>query len=444
MNRPLFLFAISLDLMQVALLVPFTADFLVHVGLAADDLGWVQSIYGALQSVSLPLAGTLAQTVGNRPLLLFSVFGTVCSYLLLLCSLLAASTPFFVLSRAMTGFVRQTMTTASALLLDQARSLPERAVNLSQLQFAATFGFVLAPVIAGFVVEQLGVFALVKLSCCTGFVGGCLAYLSTRHAAAAIHRGSNDRVRAASPDAATSDLRATSLEPALEPHVPPRRERGLALLRHALREVFFTDPQLRFLGFALLFQSVAYVCVQSSTSLFLRRAFGFRPSQVGLTVSVSALLTALCQASVGRIVGAGGRQCSGESDAPRKRVLFIAAVSALLGNWALALSAFAPSEWGVCVYAFGLVFSALSGAVDAVGKSSLSTWLGGEQNAVAMSLVYACDGANRMLLPLINAWLIRTTGLTAAPMILAAVAALLALFCHWRGPTGLERPRRRE
>ncbi len=115
-----------------------------------------------------------------------------------------------------------------------------------------------------------------------------------------------------------------------------------------------------------------------------------------------------------------------------------------LGNGALALSALVPSEWGVSVYAFGLVFGALSGAVDAVGKSSLSTWLGGEQNAVAMSLVYACDGANRMLLPLINAWLVRTTGLTAAPMILAAAAALLALFCHWGGPTGLERPRRRE
>lgn len=416
LNYTLFNVALALDLASVALLIPFLNFFIESVGFDAKaDLGWLQSLYGALQAIGLPLAGFFAESIGRRPLLLLSVFGTPFSYFVKLIAMKMHSRTLFVFSRVLIGSLRHTMTSASAMVLDEAgEDEGKRAKALSGFQAAASAGFIFAPTIGGWIYDHFGVDTLCSCSVVCGICSAILMVIATKDykevTVAAIKEISTKRLKPT--DSSHSSSSTTT-----------------RLIAAAKKVLIDSGWDARLLVMGMFANSVCYIGIQTQTSVYLRTRFDFTGFQVGLTISFSSLLNAVFQfASIKSIVKVDAKNLSFIS--PRTFLLIATWSSSLFGVCVLATSS------SIEMFLFGLIFvSICSGAVDSLAKATLSVYFG-NANALAMSLVYCMDGANRMLVPLVNSWTMTHSSYGVhAPLYMSACASILCSTCHTFGPT---------
>ena len=419
-NKILFHIAVTLDLASVALLVPFLDVFIATVGLKKEDLGWVQAIYGALQAIGLPLAGILAERFGRRPLLLLSMFGTPFSYFICLLSMHFASQPIFILSRILIGATRHTMTVGSAMLLDEAgEEEGQRAKALSGFSAAASCGFVFAPMVGGKIMDLYGPAVLCGCSVVCGLTAGLLMTFATRKfsssSSSCHHKKKND-----------DNKPEQQKQENVVDDSPVRK-----LITAAKKVLIDGGWESRLLVVGMFANSVSYISIQSHTSVYLRNKFQFSGFQVGLTVSFSSFLNAICQfTSINSVVSTSKTSSSSSIITPRRFLLIATWCSSLLGVWTIAFTN------SIYFYYFGLIILSLSsGSVDAMSKATLSTYFG-NATAIAMSLCYCMDGSNRMLVPLFNSFIMSfPSSSISAPMYLSAGFAVLCSTCHTFGPT---------
>lgn len=111
--------------------------------------GWLVFAYASMQFLCSPILGNLSDKYGRRPVLLFSLFGFGLDYLLLA---FAPSIMWLFVGRLIAGVTGASITTASAYIADI--STPEnRAKNFGMVGAAFGLGFILGPVIGGFLSE---------------------------------------------------------------------------------------------------------------------------------------------------------------------------------------------------------------------------------------------------------------------------------------------------
>lgn len=446
-SNALFFLAVSLDLASVALLIPFMANFVALLGLPSKSLGLVLSIYGACQSISLPIAGALAERRGKRLLLLVSMYGTCLSYIVKTIALYYANVPLFFLSRMMTGFTRHTMTSGAALMLSEAGlSLQRRQESLASFSAAATAGFVAGPALGGLIMERFGVMHLCGTSVCCGISAALLATYATSAPSAADVKEVEKRNKRSISATAMMIARAKSKSPSRSLSVsvcdPEAGDVPAAVLTftnapssssslvESLRLVCKSSSAL-WLFAALFCNSTSYIGLQAAIPVLLRSSdmTTSSPSVIGLIISCSSAFNAISNAVISKQWVRRGASLRATA-----LVLTLCSSSAFI---MMALSSFLETQESRTFLFFGgLFFSSLtSGAVDSIAKSSLSM-LFADKTALAMSLSYSIDGATRLCLPIINSWLIEYHA--SAPLILYAVAASMASFSHFMGPTGKE------
>jgi DHA1 family tetracycline resistance protein-like MFS transporter len=111
--------------------------------------GWLVFAYASMQFLCSPVLGNLSDKYGRRPILLFSLFGFGIDYLLLA---FAPSIMWLFVGRLIAGITGASITTASAYIADI--STPEnRAKNFGMVGAAFGLGFILGPLIGGFLSE---------------------------------------------------------------------------------------------------------------------------------------------------------------------------------------------------------------------------------------------------------------------------------------------------
>jgi DHA1 family tetracycline resistance protein-like MFS transporter len=115
---------------------------------SALAFGLLMSSYSAMQFLFAPLLGRLSDRFGRRPVLLFSLAGTVLGYLLFA---LARSLPLLFASRLLDGATGGNIGTAQAIIADTT-SPAERARGMGLVGMAFALGFIFGPAIAGFTV----------------------------------------------------------------------------------------------------------------------------------------------------------------------------------------------------------------------------------------------------------------------------------------------------
>jgi DHA1 family tetracycline resistance protein-like MFS transporter len=108
--------------------------------------GWLLTAYALMQFVCAPILGGLSDRYGRRPVLLASLLGFAVDYLFLA---FAPTLAWVFVGRIFAGLLGASFTTASAYIADI--STPEnRAQNFGLIGAAFGLGFILGPLIGGF------------------------------------------------------------------------------------------------------------------------------------------------------------------------------------------------------------------------------------------------------------------------------------------------------
>lgn len=119
----------------------------VDISGAARYGGLLFAAYSVMQFLFSPVMGGLSDQYGRRPVLLASLFGFGLDYLLLV---FAPSIGWLFVGRVIAGIMGASFTTAAAYMADI--STPEkRAQNFGMIGAAFGLGFIIGPIIGGFV-----------------------------------------------------------------------------------------------------------------------------------------------------------------------------------------------------------------------------------------------------------------------------------------------------
>ncbi len=127
---------------RVAHFISPSNDFAVITVLLGGISG---SIYSFLQFIFAPLWGKISDSVGRKPILIFTSFGNLLGYVIWL---LSGSFSTFVLSRLITGAMGGNISVASASMADSTTSA-ERAKGMGIIGAGIGLGFIFGPPIGG-------------------------------------------------------------------------------------------------------------------------------------------------------------------------------------------------------------------------------------------------------------------------------------------------------
>lgn len=112
---------------------------------AAKYGGWLGFAYAFTQFVFSPIVGNLSDRYGRRPILLLSLFGFACDYVLLA---LAPTISWLFVGRILAGFTGASISTASAYIADVSTD-ENRTKNFGVIGAAFGLGFIIGPVLGG-------------------------------------------------------------------------------------------------------------------------------------------------------------------------------------------------------------------------------------------------------------------------------------------------------
>ncbi|XP_029338317.1 major facilitator superfamily domain-containing protein 9 isoform X2 [Mus caroli] len=161
-----FLLWLYLDLFGVSMVVPLLNLHVRSLGVSPVVAGIVGSSYGILQLFSSTFVGCWSDVVGRRSSLLVCILLSALGYLLLGMS---TNVFLFTLARVPVGVFKHTLSISRALLSDLVTE-KERPLVLGQFNTASGIGFILGPVVGGYLTELDGGFYVTAFICCSVFL----------------------------------------------------------------------------------------------------------------------------------------------------------------------------------------------------------------------------------------------------------------------------------
>ena len=154
-NALLFIFiTVTLDSIGLGIIIPVLPELLKQVmdagiGEAAKWGGILTASYAVTQFLFGPLLGSLSDKVGRRPVLLLGLVALSIDYLIMG---FANTIWLLLVGRLLAGAAGSTFTIANAFIADVSPA-EKRAANFGMLGAAFGLGFILGPVIGGFLGE---------------------------------------------------------------------------------------------------------------------------------------------------------------------------------------------------------------------------------------------------------------------------------------------------
>ncbi len=143
-----------IDSIGFGIILPVTPALLMEV--TGEDLsasaiygGWLMFSFAIMQFIFMPVLGNLSDAYGRKPILLGSLFVLSINYLIMG---LAQSLILLVIGRLISGIGSATFSTCNAYIADST-SVEERAQYFGLMGAAFGLGFVIGPVIGGFLGE---------------------------------------------------------------------------------------------------------------------------------------------------------------------------------------------------------------------------------------------------------------------------------------------------
>jgi predicted MFS family arabinose efflux permease len=140
---------VFIDLLGFGIVIPLLPLYAEKYHPSPLAFGLLMSSYSAMQFLFAPLLGRLSDRYGRRPVILFSLAGTVIGYLLFA---FAGSLTVLFASRLLDGATGGNIGTAQAVIADS--TVPaDRARGMGMIGMAFALGFIFGPAIGGFAVH---------------------------------------------------------------------------------------------------------------------------------------------------------------------------------------------------------------------------------------------------------------------------------------------------
>ncbi|KAG7501846.1 hypothetical protein JOB18_008220 [Solea senegalensis] len=412
------------------------------------------STYGILQFFSSTIVGSWSDVVGRRDSLLTCLLISAFGY-----SLLGTSTSIalFVLARIPVGLFKHSLSICRALLSDLV-SESERPLVMGHYNAASSVGFILGPVVGGYLTEHEGGFYMSAFTCASIFVLNaglvwmlpwdetliqCRETNSSNNPRNCCHdnhcnKSAQNGSHANRKHTLTGE---TGARKRLQwRQVSPLRPvwRQLTSVGTRIRVVFSSDMWDLFL--VRLLMGVAIMLYYSNFSLAMEERFSLKPKTTGYLISYSSLLGALAGFLVGPV-----------TQLYRRNMAALLLHSTILTCSLIFLYAAAPSVWQVLLTS---TFFAISTTIGRTCITDLELQKGGVQaSGTLIGAGQSVTAVGRVLAPLLSG-LAQEFSPCGPPSLgvvlaLAAVALLLVRIPKWDGAgtskaAGLEKTRKSE
>ncbi len=382
---PFVLITLGLDALGtgiIAPIVPGLVQDLAHLPPehAAPWVGALLAAYAAVQFFAAPLLGQLSDRFGRRPVILLSVFGLGCDYVLLT---FAPNLWWLFVGRLIAGATSANVAAATAYLADISGA-EERPRLFGYVGATFGAGFVVGPALGG-VAAGLGLRVPFIIAAGLSFLNVCFGLF----------------------------LLPESLSPDKRRPLEWRRANPFRLLAAVARD----RPLLR-LAVAWSCTWVGLGAVQSSLVLFTGFRFGWGPAQAGLVLAGVGLSQALVEGLLLRFV------------TPRFGERRTATAGYVCGAAGYAVLGVAPGAWAVWP---AVALMALGGLATPSVRAMVSGRGEGDTQGEMQGLLSAVEGLTAVAAPLVTAGLffgftsnILPFSFPGAPFALAAGACALA------------------
>lgn len=136
---------VFINLVGFGIVIPLLPFYGEHFGASPDEVTWLMAIYSLTQFVTAPIWGRYSDRYGRRPILLFSLAGTVIAYIWLA---LAEDLQSLFFARALAGITAGSISAAFAYMADITNE-ENRAKGMGLLGAAFGLGFIAGPAIGG-------------------------------------------------------------------------------------------------------------------------------------------------------------------------------------------------------------------------------------------------------------------------------------------------------
>jgi DHA1 family tetracycline resistance protein-like MFS transporter len=371
MTRPLLIIFLTIfvNLIGFGIIVPLLPFYAETFGASPVVIGLLFAVYSLCQLIAAPLLGDLSDRYGRRPVLVFSLAGTVVSFVMLA---VAHSITMLFLARIVDGLSGGNISTARAYVADITEP-KDRARAYGLIGAAFGMGFIMGPALSG---------VLARVS-----------YTAPIWAAAAL------------------TLVATAMAWLWLPETVHRARAGTGNPLDYLPELFRRPALRRVLTIDFVYW-FSFAIFQTTFALFAARRFGFDASHTGYLFAGFGVLGAVIQGGFIRpIVRRAGDKAT-----------FVAGIIFSIGG--LTAAAFAHS---VFLFALALVPLAIGMGFGHPTVSSLISRAGrGDEQGRVQGAAGAVESLGRTLGPVWGSASLQRFG-EAAPFLTGAMFLALTL-----------------
>ncbi|MFM1971650.1 MAG: hypothetical protein RL185_332 [Bacteroidota bacterium] len=310
-------FTLVIDIVGLGIIIPVIPQ-LIEGLLHTQDLskaalygGWMTFLYATMQFLFAPLIGSLSDKYGRRPVLLISLLGFGLDYLFLA---FAPSIFWLFVGRTISGITGASVTTASAYMADISDDT-NRAQNFGMIGAAFGIGFIIGPMLGGFLGE-IGPRLPFIVAACLALLNVIYGYFVLPESLPVENRRAFDW----------------------------KRSNPLGSLFHLKKY-----PAVSGLIFSLIFIYLASHAVQSNWSFANMEKFKWSPKMIGLSLGMVGLLVGLVQGVLIRYIN---------PKIGNEKSVYIGIGLYALG---LLLFAFATSSWMMFVFLIPYCLGGISG-----------------------------------------------------------------------------------
>ena len=169
---PIFLIVL-VDVLGMTIILPLLPFYAEHLGASATIVGALISTYAFCQLIAGPVLGRMSDSMGRKPLLIVSQFGTFIGFLVLA---FANSLALVFLSRVIDGITAGNLSLAQAYIADV--TAPEnRARSFGVIGIAFGIGFLIGPGLSAFLAQYGYVWPILAAACLSALSIVCTATL---------------------------------------------------------------------------------------------------------------------------------------------------------------------------------------------------------------------------------------------------------------------------